>query len=339
MAHQLETSKTFYSYRQPAWHQLGHVSDVPLGIDEALAVADLDCDWDKHPVYTQVFGPNGFTTIEIPERFANVRTNRRTGQQDAFGPVGPQYTNHDLRDIWAFVDELQGGGAVIETLGSLGRGERAFITLLLPGTVTVGGDDVTGLYLSSTTSFDGSQATSLDITPVRVVCANTWRASKACAKATAKIRHTSALSESAASKARRILDLTVEYSESLEELGQRLLGTTLDPGDAASVISALFPFPEALKDVKFDDLSTGQKRTVTTLSQQRKHVWGLYGSSPVKAKNGTAWGLFNAVTEWADWFSPVRASDEEDKAILRAQKVLLGQTEDIKDRALSLLLA
>lgn len=339
MAHQLESDKTFYSLRQPAWHQLGFVSEEALSIDEALRAADLDCDWEKHPIYTQVFGVDGFTTIEIPEKFANVRTNRVTGEQRAFGPVGPLYTNHDLREIWNFVDELQGGGATIETLGSLGRGERAFITLLLPSTVKVGGVDVTDLYLSSTTSFDGSQATSLDITPVRVVCANTWRASKRLATATTKIRHTSALGFSASEKAKRILDLTVEVQESLVELGNRLLGITLSLDEAASVVSTLFPFPESVNPSQsLHSLSTGEKKAVNRAQRQRAEVINLYKKSPARAQEGTAWGLFNAVTEWADWYSPVKSSDEEEKAILRAQKVLLGDTEAIKDQALNLLL-
>jgi len=115
-----------------------------------------------------------------------------------------------------------------------------------------------------------------------------------------------------------------------------LLSTPLRTEDAAQVIATLFPFPEGVDPtkVKYDDLSTGQKRSISRTQEQRAQVINLYTSSPVRAEENTAWGLYNAVTEWADWASPVKGDDRD---AARAEKVLMGETETLKDRALVLL--
>lgn len=336
MSHEIENDTRFYSLREPAWHKLGYVSDVALPISEAIVKADMDFDWSLHPIYTTVMDIAGIETIDLPEKFANVRTNKRTQERTAFGPVGKKYTNHTIQQVFSFVDELQGGGAVLETLGSLGRGEREFVTVKLPSTVMVGGKDMSNLYMFGSTSFDGSAATTFDITAIRVVCANTWKAAKECSQGVAKIRHTSALDISDVEKARRILDLSLDYTHNLQQLGDRLLGTSLRQEDAAQVVAALFPFPETVKPgMKIDLLSAGEKRAVTKAQEQRQQVFSLYLNSPAKAETDTGWGLYNAVTEWADWYTPVQGDDKEVK---RAERTLLGGTEEIKDRALELLL-
>lgn len=336
MSHEIESDTRFYSYREPAWHGLGYVSETAMSIDEALIAADMDFEWTTSPIHTTVLDADGIETIDIPNKHAVIRTNKRDGERKAFGPVGDRYTVHSAREIFSFADALQGGGAQIETLGSLGRGEREFVTMLLPSTIQVGGKDKTNLYLSCTTAFDGTQSTHFDLTPVRVVCANTWRAAKASSQAVVKFRHTSGLDTSDVAKARAILNIAEMYTQELTDLGNKLLGTSMRDEDVVSVLKELFPFPTGVTaGMSVDLMTTGQKRSVTTAQNQRAQVLSLYLNSPARAEADTAWGLFNAVTEWADWYSPVKG---EDKQAARAERILLGETESIKDRALSLLL-
>lgn len=339
MAHELEQvgdEYSFYSLRTPGWHGLGTVVDQAVGIDEALRIANMDCEFTLEPVTTTIVTLDGVTTLEVPNRRAVVRRRFSDNDLRALGVVGDRFVVHTPREMWSFIDGLVAGGAEIETLGSLGIGERAFITLKLPQHVMVGGQDRTNLYLFCSTAFDGSQATRTDLTGVRVVCANTWRAGQQASRAHLSIRHTSPL-ESRADIARQILDLSVGYEEFLAHLGNKLYGTSLRHEDAAQVVSALFPFPESVDPtkVKYDDLTTGEKRAVTRIQETRGRVFSMYTDSPVRAETGTAWGLYQAVTEWADWASPVRGEDRE---AVRAERVLLGDTEAIKDKALELLL-
>lgn len=337
MSHEIENDTRFYSLREPAWHKLGYVSEVALSIDDALKAADMDFDWSLHPIQSTVVDTHGVEVLDIPEKFAVVRKNKRDGERAAFGPVGSRYQVHSAQEIFAFIDELQGGGAVLETVGSLGRGEREFVVVKLPDSVFVGGQDRSDLYLTGTTAFDGTQSTEFDLTAIRVVCANTWKWAKQQSKHHAKIRHTSSLDISNVEKARRVLELSLSYAESMQQLGQRLLGVTLRDEDAAEIVSKLFPFPETVKPgMRLDDLSTGEKRAVSTAQERRQSVFTLYKGSPTMPENNeTAWGLFNAVTEYADWFAPVRG---ENKDIARSERILLGGMDGIKAQALDLML-
>ena len=65
-------------------------------------------------------------------------------------------------------------------------------------------------------------------------------------------------------------------------------------------------------------------------------MFTLYKGSPTgPEERETGWGLFNAVTEYADWFSPVRGVDKD---TIRAERILLGGMAELKDKALELLL-
>jgi phage/plasmid-like protein (TIGR03299 family) len=334
MSHEIESNTKFYSLREPAWHQLGYVSDKALSIDEALVAADMDFEWDLHPIHTTIMDTHGVNVLEIPEKFAVVRTNKRDHSQDAYGPVGKRYQVHSANEIFSFIDELQGGGATLETVGSLGRGEREFVVVRMPDDITIGGSDRSNLYLTGTTAFDGTQSTEFDLTAVRIVCANTWAAAKDQSKARAKVRHTSTLTISNLEKAREVLGLAQTMSADMQELGNRLLGVTLRDVDAAEVVAKLFPFPANLiPGMSFAKLTSGEKRVVQVAQEQRQKVFTLYKGSPTAPQGDTAWGLFNAVTEYADWFSPVRGDDTA-----RAEKILLGGMGQIKDRTLDLLL-
>jgi len=329
-------SASFYALREPGWHRLGYVSQEAMPIAEAVRLANMDHDWSTHPVQTTVMDMDGVTTLDIPDKFAVVRTNKRLNERRAFGPVGTRYTPHPIEEVFSFVDELQGGGATIETLGSLGRGEREFVTIKLPHTATIGGKDASNLYLFAGTSFDGTTATSFDATAVRVVCGNTWKMAKRASQAVVKFRHTADLDVSNVEKARMVLELSLGYAEDLTMLGNRLLGTALRDEDAANVLAALFPFPEHVKPgMSWDSLDIKSQNAVTKAQGQRQAVFGLYKNSPAKATPDTGWGLYNAVTEYADWFSPLRNDDD---GMRRAEKILLGEFDDVKDRALDLLL-
>lgn len=336
MSHEIESDTKFYSLRQPAWHGLGYVSDRPMSIDEALVAADMDFEWTMHPVHTTVFDAEGIESLDIPEKFAVVRRNKRDGSRSAYGPVGKRYQVHSANEIFSFIDELQGGGAVLETVGSLGRGEREFVVVKLPDSVIIGGNDHSNLYLTGTTAFDGTQSTEFDLTATRIVCANTWKWAKDNSKARAKIRHTSALDISNVEKARRVLDLSLSFAESMQQLGNRLLGITLDDSNAAEIVSTLFPFPDSVvPGMPWDKLSSSEKRAVSKAQENRQKVFTLYKASEVRAQENTGWGLFNAVTEYADWYSPVRG---DDKATIRAEKILLGEFDTLKEKTLDLLL-
>lgn len=333
----------FYGLREPAWHGLGFVAQEEMSLQEALVAADMDFSFEMSPVYTSVLSPDGVTSVPLRNKSAVVRTNKRTGDVRAFGPTSNNYKIHTVPQMFSLAENMLGEGAVVDTIGSLGFGERMFLTLILPVDINVP-DDKMGMYMTATTGFDGSTATRYDMTPIRIVCANTWAAAHAASEAKIKFRHTSSL-EGKEMAAATALGLAQQYAEVIEAQARSLLAVSLRDEDAAQVIATLFPFPESIASAintgKFNiDFATpAEKRAITTTQESRHTVFSLYKDSPTKATPNTGWGLLNAVTEYADHFTPIRTRDSVTATERRFERIIDGQFDDLKDRAADLILA
>jgi phage/plasmid-like protein (TIGR03299 family) len=324
----------FYGLYTPAWHGVGFVADTVMSLDEALLAADMDFEFSKEPVYTTVMNVDGVATVEIEDKFAVLRRNRATNEYRAYGPVGNRFTTHTLQELWAFAEEFLGEGAVIDTIGTLGKGERAFMTMILPVDLTLDNGDKTNLLLTATTGFDGSTSTSYGMSGIRVVCANTWKLHEDTASSIVRFRHTSSLAGNEL-RAAEALNVAVQYRDALAQKAKNLLAVSLRAEDAAQVLSVLFPFPEGVDLTQpWDTFPQGVKNRITRAQNKRARVFSLYENSPARAEEGTGWGLYNAVTEYADHFA--FATKDADA---KADKVLAGELDSLKDRAADLILA
>ena len=341
MSHDIEIHDdgiaSFYSLRSPAWHRLGQVSEEAKSFSEALRLADMEFSYDKTPLYTTVFSDEGVEVIEVEDKYSVTRRHERTGKYKNVGVVGKDYTVHTLPEIFGFTENLMDAGCVVETIGSLSDGHRAFLSIRTPQGVNVGGTDLTNIYFLGHTSFDGSSATTLHGTSVRVVCANTLAAATygRDKKRTLKMRHTSELSYRVEA-ARQLLDISFELQADIGEIFSKLVDTNMRWEDGVGVVSRLFPLDAGLEGMAESRLTTGQKRSVSLVNTTRSAVLALWAGAATNAGNReNAYGLLNAVTEYADHFSRVQG---EDKDARRAERVVLVQNEDMKNRALELLL-
>jgi phage/plasmid-like protein (TIGR03299 family) len=326
----------FYGLREPAWHGIGYVAEDVMSLQEALVAADMDFEFSLEPVFTTVMDESGVTTIPVEGKYANVRRNRATNERVAFGPMSQRFANHDLHALWHFAEDFMGEGAVIDTIGTLGRGEKAFMTMQLPLGFELGGvADKNRMLLTATTGFDGSTATQYLLSGIRVVCANTWRMAEDMATNKIKFRHNSTL-EGNEWRAAEAMGMAQQYNELLESKAAELLSVSIRDEDAAQVVATLFPLPEGvdIQKMKYDDLTRGQKNATKRAQNKRARVFSLYKDSPAAAEHGTGWGLFNAVTEYADHYA--FASKDEWVA---ADKVLSGELDSLKDQAARLILA
>jgi hypothetical protein len=338
--HELELrdgQAAFYSLRETAWHRLGHVSDEAKSFDEALELADMVYTYKKDPLYATSLHPNGVEIIDVPDKYSVTRYHPRTGEYKNVGVVGPDYTVHTLPEVFGFVENLMDAGCVVETLGSLYAGKRAFLSIRTPQGVKVGDNDLTNVYFLGHTSFDGSSATTLHSTGVRVVCANTLAAATygRNKKRTLKIRHTSELAYRVEA-ARELLDISFELQSDLGEIWSKLVDTSMRFEDGRDVVEQLVPIEGGLDKMAENALTTGQKRSVTLVRDTRSQILQLWQTSKTNEGNeGNAYGLLNAVTEYADHYARVQGDDKDDR---RAERVVLVQNEDMKNRALELLL-
>ncbi|WP_425005581.1 DUF932 domain-containing protein [Mycolicibacterium sp. S3B2] len=326
MAHELDQTGgkvSFADSRTDAWHQLGQQVGHAMTAHEALQAAHL-AGWNvrkmalvvpQEPVITE----SGVTTpaaLPVPDQWATVRTNPVNGQLDVLGVVGNKYEPMQNEASCDLLDALTGeSGAVYETAGALRGGRETFVTMKLPESMVFdgrdGSKDRTDFYLAALNSHDGSSKFRFLVTPVRIVCANTQSAAISRAAASFGISHTGNASV-ALREARRALQLSGRYVEAFEEEAAALYAAPMD-------LEEMTRFAGELVDID----GAESKTTARNRRDTANAIVKLWVSSPTVAPiAGTRWAAYNAVTEYVDHFSKVRAAG--DPHCVRAQRAVTG---------------
>lgn len=327
MAHNLETfadgTSAFFTAREVAWHKLGVVTPNALTAQDALETAQLN--WEvkvsEQPVGAIVDGK----VLTIPDKFVTYRNHPKKGLS-ALGVVGNRYTPIQNNESFEFLNQIADeSGAVFETAGSLGNGERVFMTMKFPQSMTLGGVDVVDNYIMAVNSHDATTAFTVAVTPIRAVCTNTVRLALNNAVSKISLRHT-ANATAKVQQARETLGVVFKYQEEFQREVERLLSIDMTDSSFNKFVEKLIPLPTR-KDAT--------ERELNTVERKRSEIIGLWNAPTQANVKGTAWAAYNAVVEWSDWAKNIRGG--EDKTALRAERVILGQGEELKQKAQLLL--
>lgn len=322
MAHELDQAAdgtaAFISHRQPAWHGLGTIVEEAPTIADALTLAHLDWQVTLEPVVATL--PDG-TTLPAERNRATVRTSPWTGEREVLGVVGTGYRPIQNAEALAWVDTLLDTGELrVETAGALRGGRSIFVSTYLPDDYIIdpgGLADPIRQYLLATNSHDGSTSMKGVITPTRVVCANTERVALRNARASVSIQHRTGAA-ARIDQARQVLGLTTSYVAEWAELATEL----------ARVEITQQAWEDFLTGHLVPDAKAGapevSKRAV---EDKRAAVAAVYVGDTNRAIAGTAWGAFNAWTEYLDHYRPT----QDDSGLGTA--VVEGTTDKDKTRA------
>jgi phage/plasmid-like protein (TIGR03299 family) len=305
MAHELESDKSFASFREPAWHGLGTVFEEEVSTREMLELANLH-DWNVH--LEEVVMPNGFNS----DRNYNyvVRTNPFDREsKDVLGVVGERYRILQNEELFDFGDALLDGGGRWETAGSIKGGRQVFGSLALDREMILDesgvGDKVTS-YLLVNTSHDGSIAIQASVTPVRVVCANTLNLAlgsgvgrNRSVKQSYKIRHTQT-AQGKIQAAREALGLANKYLDEFDKMAHELIQREIDNDKFNEILKTAYPLPEDNK-----------KGAMKKWNNKIELIEDIYNGQTNHMIAGTAWGVLNAMTERLDWYRISRGSNSE----------------------------
>ncbi|MER5402622.1 DUF932 domain-containing protein [Streptomyces sp. NPDC002599] len=331
MAHEIEQftdgTAAFASANTSAWHKLGTVTDGAMTAEEAMRIASL-AGWNVRllPLTATEITANGTTPVEVAQHFATARTHPRTGRTQALGVVGSDYHPVQNEEHAEFLNLLADeSGAHFETAGSLRDGRQVFLTMKMPQTLTIGGNDDVDLYIAASNSHDGGSAFRIIVTPVRVVCANTLRAAIQGARSSFVVRHTAG-AKSRIAQARSALGLTFKYAEEFERTAQRMIEAEMALSELKSVVEELWP-------VKVDDSprkKTNQRQRWATISSLFEHAGTQAGI------RGTRWAGYNALTEYANHVAPAQGKTDAEKAAARAERVISGAANELMERAFAL---
>ena len=293
MAHELESEKSFASFREPAWHGLGTVFNEEVSTSEMLSLANLQ-NWNVR--LEDVVIPENLTSDKSYQYV--VRTNPFDNSQTVvLGVVGERYVPLQNEDLFTFGDAILDGGGRWETAGSLKGGRVVFGSLALERETVLdpnGVADVVKTYLLVNTSHDGSVAIQASVTPVRVVCANTLAVAlgrgKRGIKQSFKIRHTQS-ADGKVQQAREALGVANAYMDEFSKMAQLMIQKEITAQQFNDIVLAAYPKPDETK-----------KGALSKWTSKVDTINDIYTGEFNGMIAGTAWGAWNALTERIDWY-------------------------------------
>lgn len=256
-----------------------------------------------------------------------VRTNPDTGKPQVLGkyPVSDGFSIVQNEDHAAFLNTLvEESGAHFELAFALDGGNKVALSMKMPGHILIGGVDPIDLSLLALNAHDGSMSFTIIPTPIRYACGNVLNSAFKNNSGLVRIRHSSGAQKQMVAQARETLDLTFKYLDGFQEEAERMIQTTMTQAQFEAIIEREFGAP--------DDASSA---AVTRAEKKLAEMTELFAEA--QAQEGirdTAWAGYNALTEWADHYSPTRGDDKENS---RAAKAILDPS--FKNDARRLILA
>lgn len=202
----------------------------------------------------------------------------------------PEFRLVQNEELFRWFDGIVGlGGAIYNTVGALGRGERVWVLAEIPGDCIVGGVDRIKKYVLIANGHDGSLAFSINWVGTRVVCENTLRAALGEASQSVKIRHRQNW-ELRAEEAKATLGVINKHWQDTEVLFNQMARVPVTDGLAADLFAKVFELPGGTSE------SAEARRKQA--EDQRVRALDLFHTGLGQAQlPGTAWAAYNAVTQ------------------------------------------
>lgn len=303
--------------------RLGTRLDGLFTAEEAMEHGHLG-GWNVRKWPALAVDPDSGLRIPKPGRVDIVRDNPIVkGQIDFLGETGAGYhivQNEAHADLLNhLVDE---SGANFELAGATDDGRRVFISMKLPGHINIGGIDPIENSLLAINSHDGSMSFTLVVLPIRYACKNVLNCNFSSVPNMMRVRHTSGAETNLRTEARQALDMSFEYLDGFQEEANRLLDKTLTQSRFEEIITREFGAGE-----------DASRAAITRAENKIAKMNELFADAMTQdGIRETAWAGFNALTEWADHYSPTRGDDRENA---RAAKAIFEPS--FKNRALQLM--
>lgn len=315
MSHQFESGIVV---REQAWHGLATVlADNPT-VEEAIVQAGLD--WKVLELSLRAVG---IPTIEVEGWKALVRDK----DSAVLGVVTKQYQPFQNDEAFGWFQPLiDDGTCKIETAGSLQGGKKVWVQARYADDIEVKDGDTVVPYLLLANGHDGKMSLRLINTPTRVVCWNTMQAAGAtedghqdvdAAKGYAIAHQGDVMAKANAARSAIVrmnkeLHITIDTYRDMTKMPvddayvQALAKQVFDADYIkATALIAKFRQREEHEDV---DIRADTRRAIADLeklltkeSQVEKRVLSSFHDGPGHELAGeTAWGAFNAVTNYLD---------------------------------------
>ena len=271
----------------------------------------------------------------MPERAVLYRDD--TGAP--LGVVAPGYRIHQPAELFeAWRDELAASGLRISSAGVLKGGRVPFVCVAFGPDyrMTLPDGDTLDPYVTLATSFDGSMATRAWASTVRTVCRNTLEAGLANRSRHASQGHRGALDVQALKAAIGMLPDAMRAERAMVEA---LQAAPVERNFAREILATIAGLPAPAvalaregRVVLPEDASGKARGTFERLMLALNEAPGAM----LEGARGTAWGIVNAVTYFADHAANVRDTAKDGATLARVHSAQFGSGAEMKRDALKL---
>jgi phage/plasmid-like protein (TIGR03299 family) len=323
--------------RMNAFGTLGEIVEGKT-VEEALEEARM-ADWNVRKIpHRQIVAlpEGGYTEVAVPNTYTVLRTNPDTGKPQALGSVGNRWTpfqNEDCANLCKDIRDMSGVSPY--AMGVTNGGRKTFMAMKFPKgfnfvSPRTGIIDVTDLFLVVFNSHDGYGSLTANLTPVRMFCCNQQRAAESMARSRFALRHTGDADERM-NQLRELLSESYSYQDIYRRACEAQIERELD------------------EDAVLHQLNKLLKATDTDLTERQREIRGetvgrvldIYNTSETVAPfHGTAYGLYNAITEYTDHsMNVVVRGENTDVRQVRAMRTMASwQLDEFKQNAFEQLL-
>lgn len=357
MAHEIENSVRREDTAQ-SWHGL----EVTMTREEAR---DLDTFMTKSGIYwtaekndvvirkvtkLPVFDRDGITMLEAPEfeyiEAPDYAAVMRSTDNALLGIHGSDYQVHNPKDVLAPIHSIVANDERFAwNFGTSLRGGKIITAVAdyLPGLEVAG--DKHEAYLFCTTSFDGTRATNIGGTTVRIVCANTLRMAMD-SKETKRIvmKHRSSI-EGKASQLVRQIENTVAGYAAYKEISEAMAMHRVEAANAKDMLAKLLfePKEEVQKDIKGKEFTTLSEPSTRTQGRIDKLVESFEISLNERGGESSIYTMLQGITRFADHergtrMTKGREARGETEEQVRFDSNLIGNSDKFKQDGFKFLL-
>ena len=324
--------ETMFSVREVPWHKKGLILDMaPRSAEEAIRLSGLDWNVSLRQVFSQetiqaLLGEDAEADNEeeklIPDELSKLKKYRavfRDSDNKCLGIVTDRYRVLQNRQAFSFFDPImEHMRGSYETAGSLFGGRVIWVLVRLEDAVQIGKNDELRPYLLLANGHAGRMNVIVQPTDVRVVCNNTLQMSLGHGLA-CRLRHTEALIPNLERIQEQIIKMQMQRKDRYASF-MMMQQHQVTESDMVQFVATLFPY----------DIESAAGATIAM--KKRELVQRLIQSgqgTEIPGVRGTAWGLYNAVTEYVDWYAANGTQKVKDKTAY----VLMGAGADLKERA------
>ena len=296
------------------WHGLGQALADGTSLDDWRVAAGMDWTIRRSEVLYAVSRDANAGLVKLPDQHVLFRSDNN----DALGVVSKRYQVVQPGEVLEFFRDIaKAGGLELSAAGTIYGGKRFWATAKIGEASPVSVRDTIGGYILISTSADGSLATEVRRTTVRTVCKNTLQMAIADAKASVKVSHRSVFDPA---QVKDFMGLNAAAWDAFRHNLGQLANIDLHEEEAGDIVVQLLGNNEKVRE------SAGFTKIMSLFNG------GAMGSEFDGVRN-TAYGLLNAVTEYADHH--VRARSDQNRFVSSQW----GAGADLKQKAFDLLMA